>query len=66
MRRKVVAMAHGWGGNIGTNVNRLTDRRIGRDPINAMPVMTGFPVHIAKVVPRRRRAAKGMASASSG
>jgi anaerobic selenocysteine-containing dehydrogenase len=68
MRRKVVAMAHGWGGNIGTNVNRLTDRRIGRDPINAMPVLTGFPVCIqlvsAKAVPRSGM--KGKASASSG
>lgn len=46
MRRGVVAMTHGWGGGIGVNVNRLTHRLLGRDPINAMPVMTGFGVNV--------------------
>jgi anaerobic selenocysteine-containing dehydrogenase len=48
MRRGVAAMTHGWGGNIGTNVNLLTDRIAGRDPINAMPILTGFAVTIRR------------------
>jgi anaerobic selenocysteine-containing dehydrogenase len=70
MRRGVVAMAHGWGGDAGANVNRLTDRRVGRDPINAMPVLTGFPVGIrlvsARAAPRPRREMQDMAPAGSG
>jgi len=50
MRRGVVAVTHGWGGGKGVNVNILTHRIMGRDPINAMPVMTGFPVNVRKVV----------------
>lgn len=49
MRRGVVGMAHGWGDGIGANVNRLTHRLVGRDPINAMPVMTGFGVDVRRV-----------------
>ena len=50
MRRGVVAMSHGWGGGIGANVNRLTDRIEGRDPINAMPVLTGFAVGVSRPI----------------
>ena len=54
LRRGVVSLAHGWGGlpddpdfgEEGTNSNRLTSAQIGRDPINAMPVMTGIPLKI--------------------
>ena len=51
LRRGVVAMSHGWGpvsagdDEPGTNVNLLTSAEP-RDPINAMPVMTGFPVRL--------------------
>src|SRR5439155_1868174 len=51
LRRGVVAMSHGWGpvsagdDEPGTNVNFLTSSEP-RDPINAMPVMTGFPVRL--------------------
>jgi anaerobic selenocysteine-containing dehydrogenase len=53
MRPGVVSMAHGWGGlpgdearEPGVNSNLLTSSLVGRDPINAMPVMTGFPVQV--------------------
>ena len=53
VRRGVVSMTHGWGallGEIGTesgaNVNELTSGVSGRDPINAMPQFSGFPVRI--------------------
>lgn len=55
MRPGVVGMAHGWGGMPdepedyeanGASTNLLTTTAIGRDPINAMPVMTAIPVTI--------------------
>jgi anaerobic selenocysteine-containing dehydrogenase len=48
MRPGVVAMNHGWGGGRGVNVNRLTGLG-GRDPINAMPVLSGFPVRLERL-----------------
>jgi anaerobic selenocysteine-containing dehydrogenase len=48
MRRGVVAMTHGWGHVSGTNVNALTTRSEGHDPINAMPIMTGFSVTVRR------------------
>ena len=52
LRPGVVTLEHGWDeGNSagaagkGANVNRLTSSQ-GRDPINAMPVMTGFTVSV--------------------
>lgn len=50
MRPGVVAMNHGWGNGRGVDVNRLTDLTHRRDPINAMPVLTGFPVRLEKLV----------------
>jgi anaerobic selenocysteine-containing dehydrogenase len=54
-RRGVISMAHGWGGlpdepgtGAGVNINLLTSGRIGRDPINAMPVLTGFSVRVER------------------
>ncbi|MDF8334918.1 molybdopterin-containing oxidoreductase family protein [Novosphingobium cyanobacteriorum] len=52
LRPGVLAMAHGWDdlpGSGAANVNRLTSTRIGRDPINAMPVLTAFDVMVAPV-----------------
>jgi anaerobic selenocysteine-containing dehydrogenase len=55
-RRGVISMAHGWGGlpgeggpENGVNTNLLTSGRFGRDPINAMPILTGFAVCIERV-----------------
>ncbi|MBS0477390.1 MAG: molybdopterin-dependent oxidoreductase [Proteobacteria bacterium] len=45
LRTGVVSMTHGWGGGMGANVNALTSLGA-RDPINAMPVMTGYGVRI--------------------
>ena len=49
MRSGVVAMNHGWWYGRGVNVNRLTSLRHGRDPINAMPILTGFAVWIERL-----------------
>jgi len=49
IRSGVVAMNHGWGHGRGVNVNRLTSLRHGRDPINAMPTLTGFAVWIERL-----------------
>jgi anaerobic selenocysteine-containing dehydrogenase len=55
-RRGVISMAHGWGGlpgevgtEAGVNTNLLTSGCVGRDPINAMPILTGFTVRIERV-----------------
>lgn len=53
MRPGVVAINHGWGGRRGVNVNQLTSLRWRRDPINAMPVLSGFSVRIRPVKERR-------------
>jgi anaerobic selenocysteine-containing dehydrogenase len=45
LRGGVVSMTHGWGNDAGVNVNALTSLQE-RDPINAMPVTTGFGVRI--------------------
>jgi anaerobic selenocysteine-containing dehydrogenase len=55
-RAGVVSLSHGWGrlpddpddGSQGANSNRLTSLTAGRDPINAMPVMTGVPLRIER------------------
>jgi len=55
VREGVVSISHGWGGggdaggrHPGVNVNRLISLAGKLDPINAMPVMTGFPVRVEK------------------
>ncbi|HTZ70227.1 MAG TPA: molybdopterin dinucleotide binding domain-containing protein, partial [Acetobacteraceae bacterium] len=55
LRPGVIAMAHLWGGlpdetttEPGVNTNLLTSATTGRDPINAMPVLTGFPVRVER------------------
>lgn len=45
LRPGVVSITHGWGNGAGVNVNALTSLKE-RDPINAMPVMTGFGVRL--------------------
>jgi len=45
LRPGVVSITHGWGHGAGVNVNALTSLKE-RDPINAMPVMTGFGVRL--------------------
>ena len=58
LRRDVVSLTHGWGGlpgdpsadRAGACSNQLTSDAI-RDPINAMPVFTGFSVRIEKCTP---------------
>jgi anaerobic selenocysteine-containing dehydrogenase len=58
LRRDVVSLTHGWGGlpddpstdTAGACSNQLTSDAI-RDPINAMPVFTGFSVRIEKRAP---------------
>lgn len=45
LRTGVVSITHGWGDGAGVNVNALTSLGA-RDPINAMPVMTGYGVRI--------------------
>nr|WP_269208060.1 molybdopterin dinucleotide binding domain-containing protein [Sphingobium sp. JAI105] len=58
VRPGVLSMAHGWGplpsgGDApGVNVNLLIDAVKGADPINAMPVMTGFPVRVERAAGR--------------
>ena len=56
MRRGVVSIAHGWGGMpdddadyrvSGACTNLLISTDSNREPINAMPVMTGIPVRIS-------------------
>lgn len=54
VRAGVVSMTHGWGAlagatgpEPGVNVNALTSGHV-RDPINAMPVFTGFPVRVSR------------------
>jgi anaerobic selenocysteine-containing dehydrogenase len=49
LRRGVASMTHGWGGGRGVNVNNLTSLVKDCDPINAMPVLTGFPISIQSV-----------------
>ena len=54
LREGVVSLSHGWGGlpgenngdEVGTNSNLLTDSALTRDPINAMPILTGVPLRI--------------------
>lgn len=53
LRRSVVSLPHGWDQSTtfddqsyAANVNELTSSTIERDPINAMPVMSGFPVSV--------------------
>ena len=41
----MVSITHGWGHGAGVNVNALTSLKE-RDPINTMPVMTGFGVRL--------------------
>lgn len=57
VRAGVISMTHGWGGTSdapehdleqGSSTNRLTSTDAGRDPINAMPVMTAIPVRIER------------------
>ncbi len=58
LRRDVVSLTHGWGAlpddpsveETGACSNQLTSDAI-RDPINAMPVLTGFSVRIEKRAP---------------
>lgn len=56
VRPSVVSMTHGWGAlpldkgrEPGVNVNLLTSGADGRDPINAMPVMTAFGVRLERL-----------------
>ena len=53
LRPGVVSMSHGWGAlpdeegpEPGVNVNQLTSGNEGRDPINAMPIMTALAVRV--------------------
>lgn len=48
LRAGVVTLTHGWGNGRGVNVNALTalDRA---EPINAMPVLSGFDVQVEPV-----------------
>ena len=50
VRPGVVSMTHGWGGagSVGWNVNELTSSVADREPLNAMSVLTGFPVSISR------------------
>jgi hypothetical protein len=41
-----VTLSHGWGDGQGVNVNQLTSLSDHRAPINAMPVLSGFPVQV--------------------
>jgi anaerobic selenocysteine-containing dehydrogenase len=56
VRPGVVSITHGWGGlagesgpEAGVNVNALASALEQRDPINAMPLLSGFPVRIERV-----------------
>ena len=60
LRRGVVSMSHGFGGNPGevedprvdgANTNRLLRTDVDYDPITGMPRMGALPVSIAAVVP---------------
>ncbi|MEP7348626.1 MAG: molybdopterin-dependent oxidoreductase [Sphingorhabdus sp.] len=56
LRRGVVSMSHGGGDHgLGVNVNALTHLFAHRDPINAMPVMTGFDVAVTPLPNAERR-----------
>jgi anaerobic selenocysteine-containing dehydrogenase len=55
VRPGVISMSHGWGGlpdaqgeesGYGACTNLLTTTESGRDPINAMPIMSAIPVRI--------------------
>jgi len=46
LRPGVVTLTHGWGDGRGANVNALTSLSEGRQPINAMPVLSGFDIDI--------------------
>ncbi|WP_369805628.1 hypothetical protein [Sphingobium sp. EM0848] len=48
LRTGVVSIAHGWGDGAGVNVN-MPISLSGTDPIDAMPVMTGFGVRIEPI-----------------
>jgi anaerobic selenocysteine-containing dehydrogenase len=49
LRPGMISMTHGWGDGVGVNVNALTSSEMELDPINAMPVMTGFDVTVVPV-----------------
>ena len=49
LRPGVVTLSHGWGDGQGVNVNRLTSLSDRRAPINAMPVLSGFAVEVARL-----------------
>jgi anaerobic selenocysteine-containing dehydrogenase len=58
LRPGVVSITHGWGAlpdedgpEPGVNVNQLTSGTEGRDPINAMPTMTGLGVRVEPLAP---------------
>lgn len=50
LRPGVVTLSHGWGDGPGTNVNQLTSLSDRRAPINAMPVLSGFPVEVGRLM----------------
>ena len=71
LRRKTVALTHGWGGlpdeagpEAGVNVNHLTSSRRGRDPLNAMPVLTGFAVRVEPAAAQSSHATQEAGSAA--
>lgn len=49
MRRSVVSLSHGWGGEDGSCVNRLTTADAHHEAINAMPHLSAIPVTLARV-----------------
>ena len=63
VRPGVISMSHGWGGlpdeqgegaAHGACTNLLTTTESGRDPINAMPVMSAIPVRVELEAPPER------------
>jgi anaerobic selenocysteine-containing dehydrogenase len=61
LRRQVVQVPHGWGDLLdvatgqaapGVNTNVLTSATVNLDPINAMPWLTGLPVHLQAAEPK--------------
>jgi anaerobic selenocysteine-containing dehydrogenase len=48
LRRGVVTLSHGWGGERGVNVNNLTSLTGQRQAINAMPILSGFDVEVRR------------------